>query len=114
MKAAANKGEAIKIQAVKEAEAEKERKRLQGEGMALEREAIALGLKHSIEMMQKAIGKESDEIMAVLTLTQYTDALKSIGTGNNTKVLFMDSNPASAQSLMKQMVQAFQGSGTSA
>lgn len=110
MKAASNKGEATKIQTVKEAEAEKERKRLQGEGMALEREAIAQGLRQSIEIMQKATGKQSDEILALLTLTQYTDALKSIGTTENTKILFMDSNPTKPHELMKAMVQAFEGS----
>jgi regulator of protease activity HflC (stomatin/prohibitin superfamily) len=110
MKAAANKGEATKIQTVKEAEAEKERKRLQGEGMALEREAIAQGLRQSIEIMQQATGKQSDEILALLTLTQYTDALKSIGTTENTKVLFIDSNPSKPHELMKAMVQAFEGS----
>jgi len=110
MKAASNKGEATKIQVIKEAEAERERKKLQGEGMALEREAIAQGLKHSIEIMQKATGKQSDEILALLTLTQYTDTLKSIGMTDNTKVLFMDSHPSKPQELMKAMIQAFEGS----
>jgi len=109
MKAASNKGEATKIQVIKEAEAERERKKLQGEGMALEREAIAQGLKHSIEIMQKATGKQSDEILALLTLTQYTDTLKSIGMTENTKVLFMDSHPSKPQELMKAMIQAFEG-----
>lgn len=109
MKAAANKGEATKIQVIKEAEAERERKKLQGEGMALEREAIAQGLKHSIEIMQKATGKQSEEILALLTLTQYTDTLKSIGMTENTKVLFMDSHPSKPQELMKAMIQAFEG-----
>jgi regulator of protease activity HflC (stomatin/prohibitin superfamily) len=107
MKAAANKGEAVKIQTVKEAEAEKERRRLQGEGVALEREALANGLKQSIEIMEKAIGKQSNEIMALLTLTQYTDALKMIGTTPNTKVLFIDSSAGKSQEIMRQMVQAF-------
>lgn len=91
-KAAENKGEATKIQAVKEAEAEKERKRLQGEGIALERRAIAEGLKESIEVVRTATGQNSAEILALLTLTQYLDTLKSIGLNDNSKVMFMDTN----------------------
>ncbi len=109
MKAASNKGEAVKIQTVKEAEAEKERRRLQGEGVALEREALAQGLKHSIEIMQVATGKQAEEILALLTLTQYTDTLKAIGMTPNTKVIFLDSSPGKPKELMSQMVQAFQG-----
>ncbi len=103
-KAAENKGEAIKIQAIKEAEAEKERKRLQGEGIALEREAIAEGLKKSIETVQEATKQSSSEILAILNLTQYLDTLKSIGMGNNAKVIFMDTNIKKTQDLMQQLV----------
>jgi len=57
-KAAENKGEATKIQAIKEAEAEKERKRLQGEGVAQEREAIAKGLEQSIKTLQSVTSQK--------------------------------------------------------
>lgn len=103
-KAAENKGEAIKIQAIKEAEAEKERKRLQGEGIALEREAIAEGLRKSIETVQTATHQSSTEILAILNLTQYLDTLKSIGTGENAKVIFMDTNIRKTQDLMQQLI----------
>lgn len=103
-KAAENKGEAIKIQAIKEAEAEKERKRLQGEGIALEREAIAEGLKKSIETVQQATNQSSTEILAILNLTQYLDTLKSIGMGENAKVIFMDTNVEKTNDLMRQLV----------
>ncbi len=103
-KAAENKGEAVKIQAVKEAEADKIRKQLQGEGMALEREAIARGLKESFEIMKTATHQESKEIMAILTLTQYLDTLKGIGTTPNQKVIFMDTQIGKASDLMKQLI----------
>ena len=103
-KAAENKGEAIKIQAIKEAEAEKERKRLQGEGIALEREAIAEGLKKSIETVQQATNQSSTEILAILNLTQYLDTLKSIGMGENAKVIFMDTNVEKTNNLMQQLI----------
>ncbi len=109
MKAAANKGEAIKIQAVKEAEAEKERKRLQGEGIALEREAIATGLRQSVEIIKQATGQGNVEIMAILTLNQYLDTMKSIGVTPNTKVLFLDSSAGKTTELMKQFMAAFEG-----
>ncbi len=103
-KAAENKGEATKIQAVKEAEADKIRKQLQGEGIALEREAIARGLKESFEIMKSATHQESKEIMAILTLTQYLDTLKSIGMTPNQKVIFMDTQIGKASDLMKQLI----------
>lgn len=103
-KAAENKGEAVKIQAIKEAEAEKERKRLQGEGIALEREAIAGGLKKSIETVQQVTNQSSAEIMAILSLTQYLDTLKSIGSSENSKVIFMDTNIKKTSDLMQQLV----------
>lgn len=108
MKAASNKGEATKIQAIKEAEAEKERKKLQGEGIALEREAIAAGLKQSIEIMRTATGQDSREILALLTLTQYLDTMKTIGTSPNSKVIFMDSSAQRTSDLMQQLMASFE------
>jgi regulator of protease activity HflC (stomatin/prohibitin superfamily) len=106
-KAAENKGEAVKIQAIKEAEGERERKRLQGEGIALERAAIAEGLQRSIEIVQKATGGTSQEILSILTLTQYLDTLKSIGMSQNSKVLFVDSSIQKNTELMQQLMASF-------
>jgi regulator of protease activity HflC (stomatin/prohibitin superfamily) len=103
-KAAENKGEAIKIQAIKEAEAEKERKRLQGEGVAQEREAIAKGLEQSIMTLQKVSNQNPKEIMAILSLTQYLDTLKSVGMTNNSKVIFMDTSVAATSNLMQDLI----------
>lgn len=103
-KAAENKGEATKIQAIKEAEAEKERKRLQGEGIALEREAIAEGLRRSVETMQKITNQTSAEIMAILNLTQYLDTLKTVGGSQNSKVIFLDTSVTKTADLMKQLI----------
>jgi len=105
-KAAENKGEAVKIQAIKEAEAEKERKRLQGEGIALEREAIAEGIRRSVETMQKITNQSSAEIMAILNLTQYLDTLKTIGDSNNSKVIFLDTSVSKTADLMHQLISA--------
>jgi regulator of protease activity HflC (stomatin/prohibitin superfamily) len=107
-KAAANKGEAVKIQAIKEAEAERERKRLQGEGIALEREAIAQGLQTSIDIVRKCTGGDTKEILALLTLTQYLDTMKGVGTSDNAKIIFLDSNINKSNDLMQQLVAAFE------
>lgn len=103
-KAAENKGEAIKIQAIKEAEAEKERKRLQGEGVAQEREAIAKGLENSILTLQKITSQNPKEIMAILSLTQYLDTLKTVGSTPNSKVIFMDTSVGKTNELMKDLI----------
>jgi regulator of protease activity HflC (stomatin/prohibitin superfamily) len=105
-KAASNKGEAVKIQAVKEAEGEKERKRLQGEGISLERQAIAEGLRESLKIVQSATGGETKEIMAILNLTQYLDTIKSIGVNPNSKVIFLDTNVNKTTDLMQQLIAA--------
>jgi len=109
-KAAENKGEATKIQAIKEAEAEKERKRLHGEGVALEREAIANGFKESIELMKQATGQSPKDIMSVLTLTQYLDTIKSIGVSENAKVIFVDSNMSKTADLVQSFQSALESS----
>lgn len=109
-KAAENKGEAIKIQAIKEAEGEKERKRLQGEGIAQERRAIAEGFKESIEVMKVATGQDAKEIMSVLTLTQYLDTMKSIGVSENAKVVFLDSNMSKTSAMIQDLSAAMESS----
>lgn len=107
-KAAENKWEAIKIQAIKEAEAEKERKRLQWEWIAQEREAIAAWLQKSIEIMKMATWQWAQEILTVLTLTQYLDTLKWLWQWGNAKVIFMDTAITKTQDMMKQMIASFE------
>jgi len=108
-RAAENKGEAAKIQAVKEAEGERERKRLQGEGIALERMAIANGLRQSIEAVQGVTNQNTSEIIATLTLTQYLDTIKSVGMADNSKVIFIDSSVAKTHDIMQQIVAGIEG-----
>ncbi|MEN9604894.1 MAG: hypothetical protein RJB39_579 [Candidatus Parcubacteria bacterium] len=108
-RAAENKGEATKIQAIKEAEGERERKRLQGEGIALERMAIANGLRQSIEAVQGVTKQNTSEIIATLTLTQYLDTMKSIGSGDNSKVVFLDSSVSKTHDIMQQIMAGIEG-----
>mmetsp|Transcript_8378 Transcript_8378/g.18111 ORF Transcript_8378/g.18111 Transcript_8378/m.18111 type:complete len:447 (-) Transcript_8378:36-1376(-) len=78
------KAEAVKIQAVKEAEARAERAHLNGVGVARERGAIAKGMK---EVAESALGDRSGAastrvsakgVMDLLLLTQYFDVLNDL------------------------------------
>lgn len=94
---------ANKILKVKSAEAEREARKLAGLGVAEERQAIIDGLKASIENMQNATGADTEEVMNVVMLTQYMDAIKAIGTGKNSKIIFLNSNPGSIDDIMQNI-----------
>jgi regulator of protease activity HflC (stomatin/prohibitin superfamily) len=108
--AAQARGEADKILKVKQAEAEAESKALQGKGIAAERQAIIDGLSASIEHFQGAVpGSTSEEVMALVLLTQYFDTLRDIGTRGGTNTLFLPTGPAAAQDLMTQVLAGLRG-----
>ncbi len=94
---------ANKILKVRAAEADRESRKLSGLGVAEEREAIVNGLKESIENMKSATGAETTSVMNVVMLTQYMDMMKAVGQGENSKVIFMNSNPGSMDEVLKQM-----------
>lgn len=94
---------ANKILKVKAAEADREARKLSGLGVAEEREAIINGLKESIENMKSATGAETSSVMNVVMLTQYMDAIKAVGQSDNSKVIFMNSNPGSIDDVLKQL-----------
>src|SRR5580704_16514223 len=103
--AAQARGEADKILKVKQAEAEAQSKALQGKGVAAERQAIIDGLSASIEHFQGAVpGSTSEEVMALVLLTQYFDTLR----GANT--VFLPSNPGAANDFMTQILAGIKGS----
>lgn len=78
--------------------------------MALEREAISVGLQESIEIIKGATGQTSADIMTILMLTQYLDTLKSIGLDqNNSKVIFLDSSISKKSKLMQQLMASMEG-----
>lgn len=108
--AAQARGEADKILKVKQAEAEAESKALQGKGIAAERQAIIDGLSASIEHFQGAVpGSTSEEVMALVLLTQYFDTLRDIGTRGGTNTLFLPNSPGAAQDLMTQVLAGLRG-----
>ncbi|MCU1323164.1 MAG: band 7 protein [Acidobacteriaceae bacterium] len=103
--AAQARGEADKILKVKQAEAEAESKALQGKGIAAERQAIIDGLSASIEHFQGAVpGSTSEEVMALVLLTQYFDTLRDIGTRGGSSTLFLPNNPGAANDFQQQIL----------
>ena len=92
--AAEQKGEATKILRVKKAEAEAQSLRLQGQGIAEQRKAIVEGLKDSISEFQQSIpGTNATDVMNLVLVTQYYDALKEIGASNKSSTLLLPSIP---------------------
>jgi regulator of protease activity HflC (stomatin/prohibitin superfamily) len=108
--AAQARGEAEKILKVKQAEAEAESKALQGKGVAAERQAIIDGLSASIEHFQGAVpGTTSEDVMALVLLTQYFDTLRDIGARGGTNTLFLPNNPGAANDFMAQILAGIRG-----
>jgi regulator of protease activity HflC (stomatin/prohibitin superfamily) len=111
--AAQARGEAEKTLKVKQAEAEAESKALQGKGIAAERQAIIDGLSTSIENFQHAVpGATSEDVMALVLLTQYFDTLRDIGTRGGTNTLFLPNNPGAANEMMGQILAGIRGGQT--
>jgi regulator of protease activity HflC (stomatin/prohibitin superfamily) len=104
--AAQAKGDAAKILVVKQAEAEKETKKLQGEGIAAEREAIAEGIRKSVEAVAAAGNIDPTEAMRTLLLTQYFDTLARIGANSRATTIFLSHSPGGMTDVMNQITTA--------
>lgn len=104
--AAAQKGEAQKVLAIKNAEAEKETKRLNGEGIAAEREAIVKGLKDSVEELAAATSTKPDAAMQILMQTQYYDTIKSVGTAPGSRVIMIPFGADGASRVREAILEA--------
>jgi regulator of protease activity HflC (stomatin/prohibitin superfamily) len=101
--AATSQGEGDKTLRIKKAEGESESMRLHGEGVAAERKAIAQGLKDSLALIVGENGIDAKEAMALVTLTQYMDTLRSVGEHGNMTTLLLPHSPAAVGSLMEQV-----------
>jgi regulator of protease activity HflC (stomatin/prohibitin superfamily) len=96
------RAEANKITLVKQAEAEAEAKALAGQGVARERKAIVDGLRDSVLDFESGVkGVEPHDVMALLMMTQYFDALRDIGRVSNT--ILMPHSPSAVQDLFAQL-----------
>lgn len=96
------RGESNKILIVKQAEADAEAKALAGQGIARERLAIVEGLRKSIEDFEEGVkGIDPHDVMALVMMTQYFDALKYIGANSNT--ILLPHSPSAVQDLNEQL-----------
>lgn len=104
--AATATGEAAKIKVVKAAEAEAESKRLQGVGIANQRQAIAAGLRASVEDIKAGLGTDdSDAAMQLVLLTQYFDTLTNLGAAGATTIL-LPGGPSGVREIGDQIREA--------
>lgn len=101
--AAEAEAKANKIKIVAAAEAEAESKKLQGEGIAKQRAAIILGLTDSVQAFGKATGIKAEEVMQLVTLTQYLDTLKDLAHGSGSRVIFLPHSPGGLTDLTAQI-----------
>lgn len=105
--AATEKGEAEKILMVKQAEAEAESKALQGKGIANQRRAIVDGLKESVEAFQEAVkGTGPHEVITLVLLTQYFDAMERIGSSGKSNTIFMNHSPTAVHDMARHLQEA--------
>jgi regulator of protease activity HflC (stomatin/prohibitin superfamily) len=96
------RAEANKITLVRQAEAEAEAKALAGQGVARERKAIVDGLRESVLNFEEGVhGVDPHEVMALLMMTQYFDALRDIGAVSNT--ILMPHSPSAVADLYNQL-----------
>lgn len=106
--AAKNEGEAHKLKTVLQAEADAESKRLQGEGIAKQREAIVGGLALSVDALKRAVPEaDANDLMRLVLVNQYFDALRDIAHGDKAKVIFVPSSPGAIRSIGEQIMEGF-------
>jgi len=99
--ASEQKAEGERIVRIKNAEAEAKSTELRGQGLAEQRKAIAMGIKDSLEHIQKAAPDLSaKELLNILMMSQYIESLRDIGKESNT--LMVHSNPGALTNLEEQ------------
>ena len=75
---------------------------LAGQGVARERKAIVDGLRDSVLNFEEGIqGVDPHEVMALLMMTQYFDALRDIGAQSNT--ILLPHSPSAVTDLYAQL-----------
>ena len=102
--AAKEEAAGAKIRVVAAAEADAESKRLSGEGIAMQRIAIANGLKESVQEVKQAMesGVTSKEVMNMLFLTQHYETIAKLGE-HNSSTIFMPYSPNNVADLQLQI-----------
>jgi regulator of protease activity HflC (stomatin/prohibitin superfamily) len=111
--AANARGEANKTLVIKQAEAEAAQKKLRGEGVAAEREAIANGIKNSLETI-KAAGVPIDEVLRILMTAQGFDAMRDMAASGKSTVIFAPNAPDGFAKMFTALTGAEVASSTTA
>ncbi|KAI8103557.1 hypothetical protein M9435_004892 [Picochlorum sp. BPE23] len=102
--AAYEQSEGEKIRVVKAAEADAEAKYLAGQGIARQRQAIMAGLKESVQSFQTDVTEVgSKDVLTLMLLTQYFDAIKEIGTTGKSTTVFVPNNPGAVADMASQI-----------
>lgn len=110
LEAAEQRAEGEKVIKIKRAEAEAEAMFLSGEGVANQRKAIMDGLKDSIVDFSSQVSDTSPkEVMDLLILNQYFDALESIGQCKNMKTIMLPADSAGSGAVRDGLMQGLTG-----
>mmetsp|Transcript_21665 Transcript_21665/g.73655 ORF Transcript_21665/g.73655 Transcript_21665/m.73655 type:complete len:285 (+) Transcript_21665:85-939(+) len=108
--AAQDRAEADKIMIVKQAEADAEAKYLAGTGIARQRQAIVNGLRESVMHFKEDVQDiSSKDVLQMMMMTQYFDALRELGSGDNKSTVFVAHNPGAVGDIGNQISQGFMG-----
>jgi regulator of protease activity HflC (stomatin/prohibitin superfamily) len=98
--AAAYEADVEKVRIVKAAEADSEAKRLSGVGLAEQRKAAINGLQSSVTNFSTTCkGMTPKDVMALLMMNQYFDALKDIATHGRGSVVFLPGGGAGSDTM---------------
>lgn len=89
--AAINYAEADRERIVGKARAQREAKQLQGEGIALQRTAIASGIKESVDIMKHSTGLPEEMIMSIMMTTNHFDMIRDASQNPGTLILMPSS-----------------------
>ena len=74
------------------------------QGIARQRQAIMAGLKESVQSFQSEVNEVgSRDVLSLMLLTQYFDAIKEIGVSGKTSTVFVPSNPGAVADLASQV-----------
>jgi regulator of protease activity HflC (stomatin/prohibitin superfamily) len=107
------KSEAEKLQTIKAAEGDAEAKRLSGVGLAEQRKAAILGLQESVSNFEQSVpGMSPKDIMSLLLMNQYFDAIKDIAEVSRGHTVFLPDTSGRAMEMTEGTLAAAGASAT--
>lgn len=107
------KSEAEKLQTIKAAEGDAEAKRLSGVGLAEQRKAAILGLQESVANFEQSVpGMSPKDIMSLLLMNQYFDAIKDISEVSRGHTVFLPDTGSRAMEITEGTLAAAGASAT--